>query len=90
MVVFNSTYRTSDGGYPDSFDDVACDIRFALSEASYYTTSTGPITVVAHSAGAHLAAVVSLAGDGSGRTARLTMESGRRVLSDYPVPTTRL
>jgi acetyl esterase/lipase len=63
MVVFNSTYRTADGGYPDSFDDVACDIRFALSEASSYTTSTGPITVVAHSAGAHLAAVVSLAGD---------------------------
>ena len=40
IVVFNSTYRTSGGGYPESFDDVACDIRFALSQASQYTTST--------------------------------------------------
>ena len=55
IVVFNSTYRTSAGGYPESFDDVACDIRFALSKAPEYTTSTGPLTVVAHSAGAHIA-----------------------------------
>ena len=63
IVVFNSTYRTSTGGYPESFDDVACDIRFALSKAAQYTTSTGPLTVVAHSAGAHIGSVVSLAGD---------------------------
>jgi acetyl esterase/lipase len=63
IVVFNSTYRTSVGGYPESFDDVACDIRFALSKAPEYTTSTGPLTVVAHSAGAHIGSVVSLAGD---------------------------
>jgi acetyl esterase/lipase len=63
VVVFNSTYRTSAGGYPESFDDVACDIRFALSKAPEYTTSTRPLTVVAHSAGAHIASVVSLAGD---------------------------
>jgi acetyl esterase/lipase len=63
IVVFNSTYRTSAGGYPESFDDVACDIRFALSKAPEYTTSTRPLTVVAHSAGAHIGAVVSLAGD---------------------------
>ena len=63
IVVFNSTYRTSAGGYPDSFDDVACDIRFALAKAPEYTTSTGPLTVVAHSAGAHIGSVVSLAGD---------------------------
>lgn len=63
IVVFNSTYRTSAGGYPESFDDVACDIRFALSKAPDYTSSTGPLTVVAHSAGAHIGAVVSLAGD---------------------------
>lgn len=67
IVVFNSTYRTSAGGYPESFDDVACDIRFALSKAPAYTTSTGPVTVVAHSAGAHIASVVSLAGDLFGR-----------------------
>ena len=63
IVVFNSTYRTSAGGYPQSFDDVACDIRFALSAASEYTTSVAPVTVVAHSAGAHIGSVVSLAGD---------------------------
>ncbi|HKY47960.1 MAG TPA: alpha/beta hydrolase [Acidimicrobiia bacterium] len=63
IVVFNSTYRTSAGGYPESFDDVACDIRFALSKAGEYTTSIGPLTVVAHSAGAHIGSVVSLAGD---------------------------
>ena len=63
IVVFNSTYRTSAGGYPESFDDVACDIRFALSKAGEYTTSIGPVTVVAHSAGAHIGSVVSLAGD---------------------------
>ncbi len=67
LVVFNSTYRTSAGGYPESFDDVACDIRFALSTAAEYTTSTEPVTVVAHSAGAHIAAVVSLAGDDFGQ-----------------------
>ena len=63
IVVFNSTYRTSVGGYPESFDDVACDIRFALSKAPDYTTSTRPLTVVAHSAGAHIGSVVSLAGN---------------------------
>ena len=62
IVVFNSTYRTSGGGYPESFEDVACDISFALSNAPEYTTATGPLTVVAHSAGAHIASVVSLAG----------------------------
>ena len=63
VVVFNATYRTSAGGYPESFDDVACAVRFALSKAPEYTTSTETLTVVAHSAGAHIAAVVSLAGD---------------------------
>jgi len=63
IVVFNSTYRTTAGGYPESFDDVACDVRFALSTAPEYTTARGPLTVVAHSAGAHIGSVVSLAGD---------------------------
>ena len=39
VVVFNSTYRTSTGGYPESFDDIACAIRDARTEASEYTTS---------------------------------------------------
>jgi acetyl esterase/lipase len=67
IVVFNATYRTSGGGYPESFDDVACDIQFAVSKAPEYTTSSEPLTVVAHSAGAHIGSVVSLAGDLFGR-----------------------
>ena len=67
IVVFNATYRTSGGGYPESFDDVACDIQFAVSKAPEYTTSSEPLTVVAHSAGAHIGSVVSMAGDLFGR-----------------------
>ncbi|MGI8514678.1 MAG: alpha/beta hydrolase [Acidimicrobiia bacterium] len=63
VVVFNSTYRTSTGGYPESFDDIACAIRDARTEASEYTTTVDEITVVGHSAGAHLGAVVSLSGE---------------------------
>ena len=78
IVVFNSTYRTAGGGYPESFDDVACDIRFALAGASQYTTFTGPVTVVAHSAGAHIGSVVSLAGDVFGQDC----DVGEKVLVD--------
>jgi acetyl esterase/lipase len=63
LVVFNATYRTASGGYPESFDDVACDIRYALAAAADYTTRTDPLAIVAHSAGAHLASVVALAPD---------------------------
>jgi acetyl esterase/lipase len=68
VVVFNSTYRTSSGGYPESFDDIACAIRDARAEAAEYTTTPDEITVIGHSAGAHLGSVVSLSGDvfGSG------------------------
>ena len=74
IVVFNSTYRTSGGGYPESFDDVACDIRYARSTAAEYTTSIRPLTVVAHSAGAHIGSVVSLAGDLFGQDCELGAE----------------
>ena len=61
VVVFNSTYRTSNGGgYPESFDDVACAIRDATELAAGYTTTPDDLTVIAHSAGAHLSAVVAL------------------------------
>ncbi len=63
VVVFNSTYRTSSGGFPESFDDVACAIRGARVEAADYTTTPDEISVVGHSAGAHLASVIALAGD---------------------------
>lgn len=62
FVVFNATYRTSTGGFPESFDDVACALRYATSAAGEFTSHVGPLAVVAHSAGAHLAAVAVLAG----------------------------
>lgn len=63
IVVFNATYRTSGGGYPESFDDVACAVRFARASAPTYSDASVPLVVVGHSAGAHLASVVALAGD---------------------------
>lgn len=63
IVVFNSTYRTSTGGFPESFDDVACAIRYAGSRASEFSATSETVSVVAHSAGAHLAAVAALAGE---------------------------
>ncbi|HKX74566.1 MAG TPA: alpha/beta hydrolase [Acidimicrobiia bacterium] len=63
MVAVNTTYRTSSGGYPESFEDVACAVRWAATEAGNYTTNPVPPLIVAHSAGAQLASVVALAGD---------------------------
>jgi len=62
-IVFNATYRTSNGGYPESFEDVACAVRYATSRAGDFTESPGETTIVAHSAGAQLASVIALAGD---------------------------
>lgn len=64
MVVFNASYRTlmAGGGYPQTFDDVACAVRYARSEASRLGASED-VTLVGHSAGAHLAAVVALTDD---------------------------
>jgi acetyl esterase/lipase len=64
MVVFNASYRTlmAGGGYPDTFDDIACAVRYARSEASRLGASKD-VTLVGHSAGAHIAAVVALTDD---------------------------
>jgi acetyl esterase/lipase len=61
-VVFNASYALvgqPGGGYPGSVDDVACAVRFARAEAPAYTDSD-ELVIVGHSAGGHLAAVVSL------------------------------
>jgi acetyl esterase/lipase len=63
FLAFNATYRTSNGGYPESFEDVACAVRFASVNAPAYTQASAPPVIVAHSAGAQLASVISLAGD---------------------------
>jgi len=64
-VVFNATYRTLTlgGTFPGMVDDVACAVRFARSAASEFTTTPGSVTLVGHSAGAHLASLVAYAPD---------------------------
>ena len=62
-VVFNATYRTSNGGYPESFEDVACAVRYAGSRAHEFSDSEGGTSIIGHSAGAQLASVIALAGD---------------------------
>jgi acetyl esterase/lipase len=62
VVAVNVSYRTGSegGGYPATFEDVACAIRHAAGAAAPYTTTPGRIVVVGHSAGAHLGAVATL------------------------------
>lgn len=62
-VVFNATYRTitKGGSFPATVDDVACVIAYARHRAAEFTTAGGSVTVVGHSAGAHLASLVTLA-----------------------------
>lgn len=68
VVVFNATYRTGNGGgYPASFDDVACAVRAARVDAEALTTTPDDLTIMGHSAGAHLGSVVALANDVFGR-----------------------
>ena len=66
VVVYNVDYRLvgQGGGYPATFEDLACAVRFARSDAARFGGRSGPLAVVGHSAGGHLAAVVGLAGDG--------------------------
>lgn len=46
-------------GFPGAVDDVACAVRYAAS----HPLSDGTVAVVGHSAGAHIGALVALAGD---------------------------
>lgn len=61
-LTVNTAYRLSTtdyAGFPAAVDDVACAVRFAAG----HPRSDGTVTVVGHSAGAHLAAIVALTGD---------------------------
>ena len=62
-VVFNATYRTLTlgGSFPGMVDDVACAVQFARDAASEFTTTPDVVTVVGHSAGAHLSSLVAFA-----------------------------
>lgn len=65
FLTLNTSYQLStlsDPGFPGAIDDVACAVRLAATHQS----SDGTVAVVGHSAGAHIGAVVALAGDGYG------------------------
>ncbi|HEY7704189.1 MAG TPA: alpha/beta hydrolase, partial [Acidimicrobiia bacterium] len=62
-LTVNATYRTSNGGYPTTFEDVACAVRFARQTAADEYGAELPVTVIGHSAGAHIGALISLGGE---------------------------
>lgn len=65
VVVYNISYRTMalGGRYPTTYDDVACGVRFARTTAAGYGGDPERVILIGYSAGAHLSAVIALAGD---------------------------
>lgn len=65
MVAINATYRAADSGvrFPVPVNDIVCAIDFAADRARRAGLVPGPLVVLGHSAGAHLAALAALAGD---------------------------
>lgn len=63
MVVFNITYQTMSlgGAFPSMVDDVACGIAEARQLAPQYTGTPTEVTIVGHSAGAHLSTLATFA-----------------------------
>jgi acetyl esterase/lipase len=61
-VVVNATYRTQSDGvrFPVPVEDVVCAVNFGAAQAVKAGRSGGPLVVVGHSAGAHLAALAAL------------------------------
>lgn len=62
FVVVNATYRTDSGGFPESVEDVVCAL-ISGREIAAQAGGTGPVILVGHSAGAHLASLATLAGN---------------------------
>jgi acetyl esterase/lipase len=62
-VVFNASYRTLTlgGTFPGMVDDIACAVQVARNAASEFTTTPDSVTLVGHSAGAHLSSLVAYA-----------------------------
>ena len=65
MVVVNATYRAADAGarFPSEVRDVICSVDFAATRAAAGARRPGPVVVVGHSSGGHLAALAALATD---------------------------
>ncbi len=64
-VVFNAPYRLlfEGGGFPMTFQDAACAVRFAAAHSAEYGGDPSRLVVVGYSAGAQIAALVALAAD---------------------------
>lgn len=62
MLVVNTTYRASRDGatFPEPVQDVICAAGFAVAQAEQRGLAGGPLVVVGHSAGGHLAALTAL------------------------------
>jgi acetyl esterase/lipase len=75
-VVFNAPYRLAlrGGGYPMTFEDASCAVRFAREYAAEFGGNPGFVTVVGYSAGAHIGAITALTGDSF--TGDCVVESG--------------
>jgi alpha/beta superfamily hydrolase len=63
ILVYNANFRDvagEGGGYPAGFEDVACAIRYARTDASQRGGVAGPVTLVGHSLGGWVGSVVAL------------------------------
>jgi acetyl esterase/lipase len=65
MAVVNASYRAADVGetFPVPVQDLLCAASFAVDRVGSAGHRAGPLLLVGHSAGAHLAALAVLAGD---------------------------
>jgi len=63
------TYSTTGDGstFPEAVDDVACAVRWSASQARSHGHTPTRIIVLGHSAGGHLAALVTFSGEEFGR-----------------------
>jgi acetyl esterase/lipase len=62
FAVVNTTYRAADSGavFPVPVQDIKCAIGFAADRVESAGRTPGPLVVVGHSSGAHLAALAAL------------------------------
>jgi acetyl esterase/lipase len=65
FAVVNSSYRAGQEGvhFPVPVHDVQCAIAYAAKTAASHGITGGPLIVVGHSAGGHLAALAAVSGD---------------------------
>jgi acetyl esterase/lipase len=63
LLVFSIDVRdlaSGGGGYPEAMQDAACGIRFARAESTKYGGDGGPVTLIGHSFGSYIGAVLAL------------------------------